>query len=122
MRGSKSATGIFGLGWQQGRVLVTGRASGGGWYRQRRDAFDDQNGQIEHAEPNRNHEQPAIHLPGNPVEAKQALSHRDLTRMKMDQIMLRRSIKPRTLLQTFYEILPSREGSGSRSKRRCKPG
>ena len=72
--------------------------------------------------PATDHEQPSIHLPGNPVEAKQALSHRDLTRTKMDQIMLRRSIKPRTLLQTFYEILPSREGSGSRSKRRCKPG
>ena len=103
-------------------MLVTGRASGGGLYRQRRDALGDQNGQIEHAEPNRDHEQPSIHLPGNPIETKQALFHRTLIQTKINHIMLRRSIIPGTLLQTFYEILPSREGSGSRSKRRRKPG
>src|SRR6516164_9635654 len=85
IRGSQSAAWIIGLEWQQHRMLVVARARGGGWYRQRRDAFNDQDGQVEHAEPNRDHQQPAIHLPGNPVEAKQALFHRDLIRTQMNQ-------------------------------------
>src|SRR5215469_15645274 len=137
IRGSKSAARIIGLGWRPDRALVIGRAGGGGWHRHSRYAFGDQNRQVEHAEPNCNHEQPSIHLPGNPVEAKQALFHRDLTRTKTNQVMLRRSISPRTLLQTFYEILLRREAAAANLRpavnrdngaaghavgRRCKKG
>jgi hypothetical protein len=121
IRRSKSAARIIGLGWRQDRALVIGRAGGGGRYRHSRYAFGDQNRQVEHAEPNSDQEKPGIHLPGNPVEAKQALFHRDSTRTKTNQIMLQRNTTHRSLLQTFYEILLRRESNGSRFKTRRTP-
>jgi hypothetical protein len=81
MSGSASAPGITGL-WcrrQQGSVLVAGSAGGSGRYWRSRHVFDDQNVEVERAEPNSDYEKPGIHFAGNPVEADQVLFHRDLT-------------------------------------------
>jgi hypothetical protein len=86
----RSAARIIALGWQQNRVLVAG---GSGRHCHRGHALSHQNGQIEHAETNRDHEKPSIHFPGNPLEAKQVVFHRDLTQAKMDANMLQRNIK-----------------------------
>ena len=58
-------------------VLVLGRS--GSRDRHGRHAFGDQNHQVEHAEANRDHQKPSIHLAGNPVEADKVLFHRDPT-------------------------------------------
>jgi hypothetical protein len=91
MRGSESAPRITG-------VLVTGSAGGGGRDRHGRHALGDQNGQVEHAQPDRDHEEPRIHLAGNPVEADKVLFHRYLTlhpsiETKIDPLMLRCNIQ-----------------------------
>jgi hypothetical protein len=102
-------------------VLVPTGVGSGGRYRHSGHAFGDQNGQVEHAEPDRDHEKPGIHLPGNPVETKEMIFHRDSTRTRQGKFMLQRNMTHTGLLQTFYEILLRRESRSSRLKTRRTP-
>jgi len=54
-------------------MFQTARASRGC---RRRHAFDDENGQVEHTQPNRYENEPDVHFAGDPIEADHAVSHR----------------------------------------------
>jgi hypothetical protein len=47
----------------------------GNGYRHRRQAFGYQDCQVEHAQPDRDREQPSVHLAGNTIKADHSLFH-----------------------------------------------
>jgi hypothetical protein len=76
--------------------------------RQRRQAFGDQHGQIEHAQTDRYREQPGVQLAGDPIEADQVVLHPATSRSslgygKHTAVMLRCNIKTGKQLLNFAE-------------------
>src|SRR5215472_1957032 len=96
--GSTPKIGVLGRGGAEYRVVWAVDAGGHRGPRQRRHALGDQNGEIEHTQPDRDSEKPGVQLTGDPVEPDQIAFHRR-PRMhtsaaeNIRQIMLRCNIK-----------------------------